>query len=518
MGSSEAIQNNNQRHVILTAFIFIIALSLRFYQLGHECLWIDEVSSIDQALRPLPELFSGFIRGPFYYFLLRFWIKLFGLSEFSLRLPSVVFAVASVYLTYRLGKIMFSRFVGQTGALFLSISLFHIFFSQEVRHYSLWVFLTLLSNLLFLKILKKENPVKIYAYYSLVMILSLYTILWSALMWIVHNLIFIFEKRFNRKWFIAQAVIFIIFLFWLIPFILFMFLTKDALPVLGIDWILPVSWISLAGFFKTILSSGIYFGATPIENIQISFLQALQIYIFLTLFILGITGIRIKKNKNIFLFLWLFLPFAFILVASMLTFPLFSERYLIFTLPAFFIVTAVGISRFKIRAIRISIVTLMALINLPALWHYYGQDQKTRYDTIIGIISKSLKPQANIIIDSCPEALVASYYFEKKSLEDGNQPFEIRRKIGSKMLAGGIAYKGRGYNLIIAKDKKQISKFAGSGVLLSFPELWLISRDSSGVKEYLTSFLGSPAVFGTGVIKLFYYKNRHQNLKVEDRD
>jgi len=502
------VRRKSQRDILLTGFILTIALFLRFYQLGQECLWIDEVSSVDQALRPLPELFSGFLRGPLYYFLLHLWIKLFGLSEFSLRFPSAIFGITSVYLTYRIGKTMFNRFVGQVSALLLAVSPFHIFFSQEVRHYSLWVFLTLLSNFIFLKLLKNKDNPKNYIYYCLAMTASLYTILWSVLSWAVHNLVIIFGKRANRRWFISQVVIFVGFLFWLIPFMLFVYKIKDAVPTWELGWILPVSWLSLAAFFKTILCTGIYFGASAAKHIQISFLQAAQIYLFFILFLLGLGAAKITKTKNLFLAAWLFLPFGIILMASFMFFPLFSERYFIFVLPAFFIVTALGVFRFKKKLIRSLLIIVISVMNLPALWYYYGEDQKPHYDRAVKIIKKAAESETDIVINPPGDALVFVYYFEKNQKDNDDFHIEIRRKIGYKMLAGGIVYKGKGYRLVIAKDEKRIRKFVDNGLLFSFPNIWLVSRPDNGIKDFLSADFGVPEAYNVGKLKLYHFKNR----------
>jgi len=498
---------NNQKQTVFLGIILIIASFLRIYQLGQECLWIDEVSSIDQALRPLSELFCGFLRGPAYYFLLRFWIKLFGLSEFSLRLPSAIFGIASVYLTYRVGKIIFNRFVGQISALLLAISAFHLFYSQEVRHYSFWVFLTLLSNFFFLKILNKGDSKKLYLFYCLSLISSLYTILWSVLMWMVHNLVFFCFRKHNRKqWIITQFIILASFLLWLIPFMIFAIKIKDSIPTFELGWIVPVNRVSLAAFFKTIVCSGIYFSASYSQNIQISFLQVVQICIFLTLFSLGLLRINTKKSKTFFLLAWLFLPIVAILIASWIAFPLFSERYLIFVLPSFLIFISIGIWRFKRLRMRVFIIALIVLLNVPALAYYYGENQKLDYKQAVRLINRRLRPKTNVVINSSREALVFVYYWEKDIAESDRFSIEIRRRIGYKMIEGGIVYKGKGYDLIIARDEKQINRFISNGLLSSLPEVWLILGLNNGVKDCLVSALGYPRKYEVNGLEVYHFK------------
>ena len=502
-------EKTGRKHFLIIGIILTIAAFLRIYQLGHECLWIDEVSSVDQALRPLPELFSGFLRAPFYYFILRCWIKLFGLSEFSLRLPSAIFGILSVYFTYRIGKDFFGRRAGEMGALLLAVSPFCLFFSQEVRHYSLWLLLTLLSNFFFLRIMNREKPGRDYFYYAFVMILSLYTILWSVLMWFVHNLVFFFSRRRDlRPWLKAQLGIFVLYLLWLVPFLLFVSGIKAAVPTWELGWIQPLGWVSLAAFFKTIICRGIYLGASSPDNLRIPFLQAAEIYIFLGLFLLGLLSLDMRRKKNLFLLLWVFFPFGAIIAASLIAFPLFSERYFIFVLPAVFIFIALGISRFKSRAVRISLLGIMLALNLPALLYYYSQDQKPRYDQAVKIIKHHLKNRTELVIDSCREALVFVYYWEKPERASGFS-IEIRRRIGYRMLAGGVLYKGKDYDLLIAGNRKQIERFIDNGFLTSLPEVWLVSRSVNGVKQALDAFYGPVSGISAGDITLYDYKNKH---------
>ena len=507
MSSLESLKNN-QKQALSVGIILVIAAFLRIYQLGQECMWVDEVSSMDQALRPLPELFSGFVRAPLYYFLLRCWIKLFGFSEFSLRFPSAVFGIAGVYLTYRLGKAIFNRFVGLTGALLLAISSFHVFFSQEVRHYSLWVFLTLLSNFFFLKILKKADSVKPYVFYCAATVLSLYTIQLSVLMWLVHNLVFFYRQEHNRKkWIIAQTAIFAIFLLWCVPFAFFIIRIKDAIPTWESGWIPPLSIRSLMSFFKTIVCSGIYFGAGNLENLRISFFQAAQMWLFFTLFILGLGSGNFKKSESLLLSLWVWLPLGGFLLFSLMVIPFFSERYFVFVLPGFLILIGAGIDRFKRKLIRFSLVGAIVLLNLPALFYYYGHDQKAHYDDAVELIKQNTKSKAgvNIVIDSCPPALVFAYYWEKNANAPERFSLDIRRELSYKMYEGGIVYKGRGYNLIIVKDEKQIIELADRGLLSSLPEVWLVSQVDNGVKYRLSSFFGHSAAYAAEGVELYCY-------------
>src|SRR3989344_6461242 len=134
--------------------ILIAALVMRLISL-NQSLWMDEAISATVVKNyNLLEIITKFAPAdpppPLYYLLLRFWSGLFGLSEISLRLPSVIFAVMTVYVVYKIGLIYFKKVAIWTSVLLATAPL-HIYYSQEARMYSLSTLLTSLVIYLFLK-------------------------------------------------------------------------------------------------------------------------------------------------------------------------------------------------------------------------------------------------------------------------------------------------------------------------------------------------------------------------------
>ena len=114
--------------------IAAIALFLYSYQLGTESFWIDEILSVDSAQGPLN------LNRPLYFILLRGWMQ-FGQSDLWLRIPSMLFGLGCIALTYRLGSRLVSRKGGLISALLLTLSPLAINHSQEVRFYMMSTFL-----------------------------------------------------------------------------------------------------------------------------------------------------------------------------------------------------------------------------------------------------------------------------------------------------------------------------------------------------------------------------------------
>lgn len=162
-------------------FLFIIlllAFTLRFYKLGEIPISLnwDEVSngynaySIAKTARdeygnflPLANRSFDDFKPPLYMYLDVPAIVLFGLNNFSARLPSAFFGVLSALLIYLLAKrLLQNERAGVLSALLFTISPWNLHFSRVGFEANLGMFFSLLTFNLFLYSLPihKENPHK----------------------------------------------------------------------------------------------------------------------------------------------------------------------------------------------------------------------------------------------------------------------------------------------------------------------------------------------------------------------
>ncbi|MBN1136457.1 MAG: glycosyltransferase family 39 protein [Anaerolineae bacterium] len=120
--------------------ILLLAFGLRLYRLGAESLWYDETVSVHLAAKSLPALIAhtaGDIHPPGYYVLLHVWIRLAGRSDFAAAFPSLFFGVLLVALAYRLAVRFFGPEAGLLAAFLVTVSPYNLWYSQEVRMYTL---------------------------------------------------------------------------------------------------------------------------------------------------------------------------------------------------------------------------------------------------------------------------------------------------------------------------------------------------------------------------------------------
>lgn len=145
---------------VMLGGVLLLGAFLRFYQLGFESLWIDEGVSINIAdLDPLQMIRQATSdpTPPFYYLILHYWMALFGDSEFSVRSLSAIAGSLSILVMYRLGALLFGRTTGLLAAVILAVSEVQIYYSQEVRVYSLFCLLALISFYFFVKIVQGDT-------------------------------------------------------------------------------------------------------------------------------------------------------------------------------------------------------------------------------------------------------------------------------------------------------------------------------------------------------------------------
>ncbi len=125
---------------VAPAVVVAGALAVRLFRLDHLPVWLDEAFTAafsrlpwDQMVR---ELGIHEAHPPLYYALMHLWLGGQGTTDIWLRLPSVVFGVAMVAGLFALGGEMFGRQAGLAGASLGAIGAYAVWYSQEARMYA----------------------------------------------------------------------------------------------------------------------------------------------------------------------------------------------------------------------------------------------------------------------------------------------------------------------------------------------------------------------------------------------
>lgn len=148
------------REWVIPLALAVLALGLRLPGL-NDGLWNDEIAAIIQSFRTsFPENLSEF-RGdnkhPLYALLAHASLSVFGESAWAIRLPALLFGVASVPMLFWLAKPLVGRREAIAAALLLAVSYHHVWFSQSARGYSALLFFALLTTHQLLAMLHRSD-------------------------------------------------------------------------------------------------------------------------------------------------------------------------------------------------------------------------------------------------------------------------------------------------------------------------------------------------------------------------
>ncbi len=173
--------------MVLPLLVLLGAL-LRFYRLGEQSFWVDEILTLQAAnigeSLGFRDVFTN-IQGPLHALLIHFIAKL-STSEVALRSLSAVAGAGTIPLIYLLGRDMAGRRTGLVAATLFAMSPFSIWYSQEVRNYSFLILLSTVSTLAAWRIIARGD--RAWVLYVVSVTLGLYSNLSAAFLWLAHTI------------------------------------------------------------------------------------------------------------------------------------------------------------------------------------------------------------------------------------------------------------------------------------------------------------------------------------------
>ena len=128
---------------VAVGLVVAAGLLLRFWT--RSGLWLDEALTVNVARLPLhdiPDALKHDGAPPLYYYLLHFWIALFGQSNDAVRALSGLFAVATLPVGWLCGRRLGGRAVAWTMLVLLASAPFAVYYATESRMYALVILLT----------------------------------------------------------------------------------------------------------------------------------------------------------------------------------------------------------------------------------------------------------------------------------------------------------------------------------------------------------------------------------------
>jgi uncharacterized membrane protein len=416
---------NVNKKIISFDFILVLILFcaafLRFYHLGFQSAWLDEVSTLnvtnpENSISQLHDKIMQVEGTPHLFFLIvKGLAEIFGSSVFVARILSCVMGIASVYFIFLLAKEMFSRKVGYISAVLLTVNLFHIENSQEARSYSLFVFLVLVSYyqlVLFIKNQNIKNTVLLGLFVGLIPNAHIFGLLNIASIYTTLLFLIITNKNRQQKIhlfkqsFIAGIITLIVFCP-VIPII-------DNLSKTQSHWIPAATFDGIKSVFIDL------FGRSKILAIIGSCL--IFIFIFYVVFIKFIKKDYDKSNTQIMfisyiiLLIWLLMNCTTIIIRSYTSdASLILARYFLGVLPALIITASYTISLISNKVFTYSFLGLVTLVSLHTIFierKYYTTPCKSQYDLLT---AKIVKENNNNDVIVSGYGWLLNYYFRNTS-------------------------------------------------------------------------------------------------------
>ena len=336
-----------------------IALSYSFF--ARQSLRLDEAQSLWQTSRSFSDIFStvaGDVHVPLYHLILRVWRLYVGDTVAYARGLSLFFYVASIPALYLLGVRAYGRRIALFASFAFAISPFMNWYGNEIRMYTLFTFFVIINQYFYIRIFKEARPSDhVWAGYIISALLGVFTHYFFFLNLLSQAAFFLLRRRnfpagsFVRFIF-AAAVIVVVFAPWA-WFVLRLGTAGFQEPVLALP--------SSVDFFSAF---GQFLFGFQNDNINTIILSLWPIMV-----ILGLVALRRSHRMNSvteYLLTTLLLSFAVAFLGSFVFAPIFVSRYLIFTIPSFYLLFSSLFEHYS-SVSRIGVQWVLAVLMIATL-------------------------------------------------------------------------------------------------------------------------------------------------------
>lgn len=398
----------------LLALITFVAALLRIPTLGKDSLWNDELWS--WTISNYPTLGEVITKGsandvhpPGYQSLLWAWIRLFGDSEVAMRSLSALAGLLAVPMLYLLGRRLFD---GKTGliasAMLACVVATPIYYSQEVRSYSLLLLMSIVSSHALAGLIETRRNAGTPTWLAVtgfgVSIVALAYVHYFGLLLAGLEIAFFacFIRKERTALFQVLAVGCLLFLAYL-PWLPYFAKTLDIRSF----WV-PKPTLAYAS--KSYL--GFLFGNSLVET------AALLVLAFLPYWLFRKEIARLEWRRLLVLVAWVCIPWILAVAKSEVSTPIYQPRYMMVCVPAAYLLVAHGLSRWKWKpAVLATVLTALLLLD-PVRFqlrkHYFTVPQKQEWREAAAYISDHWPNGGKAVLIAYGEQKgQANYYLER---------------------------------------------------------------------------------------------------------
>jgi mannosyltransferase len=384
---------------LLIGLIFAINLLFKGIYLGENSLAWDEPFSVFHAQLPADQLIDLLIAGnnpPLYELILQKWTAIFGLSEFSVRFPSLLFSSLTAVFLFLIGKRHFNLTIALSATLLFTFSNYHVFFAHEARVYALFGMLATASMLIFMNCCANEKmSIRNLFWLLLVNVLMIYSHYFGFFI-VLFQAFFVLSVPAVRqkigKHFLVYGLLLMLLYLPLITVVFGRFLESTT----------QGTWIESPNSV-----SEIYEMLRKFANAPVVVVACLLVLLLGGVFYFVRTKTEPVKVTTKIVITWFLIPFLLMFVLSFWI-PMFIDRYLIFlTIPFYLLITIAANSLVKnpkmVALIQWVLVLLFLVTSKPNL------DNQRPVKEVMNKIS-ALKT-ANTAVYFCPQHFIFNYAY-----------------------------------------------------------------------------------------------------------
>lgn len=288
-------------------FNFIIYHTPIFYLI--QSVWRDEAFSYFMARPNVIKIITNTAHDfnpPLYYLLLHLWMKIANHSDIGLRILSLFPHLVGTYVTYLLARKLADKKMAFWAAAFFMFNPMLLFYAFEMRMYSFYAFFTLLSLYFFY--------IQNWKWYTISSVLGLYTHTFFMMVITSYVVYLKLAKRLDKKSLFNTLKPLIYFLPW-VPVIGIQFMSsKDS-------WMYPVDFQLITSSLGNLLTN---YQGTPGN------LWKMTRYVSLFVLLFSALSLREKRKKPMLFITPIFLPLILVLGYSIISRPIYVNRYMIF--------------------------------------------------------------------------------------------------------------------------------------------------------------------------------------------
>jgi hypothetical protein len=355
--------------MLIFILLLILFIALRFYQMTAFSLWGGEAFTMIGVQQSWREMFdyivADIVHPPLFYILLKLWIIIGGESLFWLKLFPVI-SGAAVVIPFLLlcRELKFRLFEVNLALLLVAVNGYMIHYAQELRMYSLFMFLAVCSYWLFIRYFTSSGrAVDQLLLLTVVNLLAIYTHYYG---WVVVGMEFLFLLIWRRQKLVDFGFSMLFLLLCFAPWAYLVL--QEARSIGGLEQ--NLNWIPKPGLTDILNLYATFNGPLGNRYVKLFGLALFGLPVLIWGWQLIRAGFR-EQKEGLVRFSWLallaFLPvMALFVVSQRMDQAVWIDRYFIFIAIPYMMLVATAVFQIKPRWLRHSWVVAIVAWSLLA--------------------------------------------------------------------------------------------------------------------------------------------------------